>query len=368
LGNIYNLGFFEADLYPDYKPINNNGDIDLIITVNDKISGSANGGVSINSQDGIVGQLAVSHNNLLGNSWQSSVKWEFGGSTNNFTFNFTNPYFMDTNILTGIDLYHTTQELTTYKLRKNGAAIRLGRPLSFLNYSKLILGYSLYSKRYSILSGKEDLATETLIEYNELGWQNTSAISATISRDTRDNIFFPTTGSNFTVFNEIAGGPLQGDFSYYKQIAQASWYTRTFWKLVLRTKWRLGYVESYDNSIVPPDERFYLGGVGSDAIRGYADRSIGPLDENGNNTGGYRALIFSSEYAAPLAGDQIVGLIFFDAGDAYNKMEEFNLWQLKSGAGAGIRIQSPFGLIGFDYAYNFESRKWEPHFQFGTTF
>jgi outer membrane protein insertion porin family len=368
LSNIYNMGFFEADLYPDYKNINQNGDIDLIIHVNDKISGSANGGISVNSQDGIVGQLSVSHNNLFGNSWQSSVTWEFGGSTNNFSFSFTNPYFRDTNILVGLDFYHTTSELTTYKLQKNGASLRLGKPLTILNYSKLVMGYSLYSKKYDILSGQEDYATDTLIEYDEIGWQNTSSVSITVSRDTRDNVFFPTTGSNFTVYNEIAGGPLQGDFSYYKQIAQASWYTKTFWKLVLRTKWRFGYVEDYNNSIVPPDERFYLGGVGTDSVRGYADRSIGPVDENGNVTGGYRSIIFSSEYAAPLAGDQIVGLLFFDAGDSYNKLEEFNLWEFKSGAGAGIRIQSPFGLIGFDYAYNFTDKKWEPHFQFGTSF
>ena len=368
LSNIYNMGFFEADLYPDYKNINKKGDIDLIIHVNDKISGSANGGVSINSQDGIVGQLSVSHNNLFGNSWQSSVTWEFGGSTNNFSFSFTNPYFRDTNILAGLDFYHTTSELTTYELQKNGASIRLGKPLQILNYSKFVIGYSLYSKKYEIINGQEDYATDTLIEYDEIGWQNTSSVSITLSRDTRDNVFFPTTGSNFTVYNEIAGGPLQGDFSYYKQIAQASWYTKTFWKLVLRTKWRFGYVEDYNDSIVPPDERFYLGGVGTDSVRGYADRSIGPVDENGNITGGYRSVIFSSEYAAPLAGDQIVGLLFFDAGDSYNKLEEFNLWEFKSGAGAGVRIQSPFGLIGFDYAYNFTDRKWEPHFQFGTTF
>ncbi len=368
LSNIYNMGFFEADLYPDYKPINKKGDIDLTITVNDKISGSANGGISVNSQDGIVGQLSVSHNNLLGNSWQSSVKWEFGGSTNNFTFSFTNPYFLDSNTLTGIDLYHTMRELTTYKLYTNGASLRLGRPLNFLNYSKIILGYSFYAKRYRIISGNEEAVTQTLRDYDKSGWQNTSSLSATITRDNRDNVFFPTTGSNFTIFNELAGGPLLGDFSYFKQITQLSWYTKTIWKLVLRTKWRFGYVESYNNSTVPPDEKFYLGGVGNDAIRGYADRSIGPVDSFGNNKGGYRSIIFSSEYAAPLAGDQIVGLLFFDAGDAFNKMEEFNFWKLKSGAGIGVRIQSPFGLIGFDYAYNFISHNWEPHFQFGTTF
>ncbi|NQT65942.1 MAG: outer membrane protein assembly factor BamA, partial [FCB group bacterium] len=94
--NIYNMGFFEPDLHlSNPNVINQNGDVDLVINVSDKVSGSANGGIALNSQDGLVGQLAVAHNNLFGNSWQSSVKWEFGSTTSNFSFNFTNPYFLD---------------------------------------------------------------------------------------------------------------------------------------------------------------------------------------------------------------------------------------------------------------------------------
>ncbi|RLC49316.1 MAG: outer membrane protein assembly factor BamA, partial [Candidatus Cloacimonadota bacterium] len=96
--NIYNMGFFEPDMFLDNPEIiNQNGDVDLTINLNDKVSGTANGGVALNSQDGLVGQLAVSHNNLLGNSWQAGMKWEFGGKTQNFSFNFTNPYYRDSN-------------------------------------------------------------------------------------------------------------------------------------------------------------------------------------------------------------------------------------------------------------------------------
>ncbi len=361
--NIYNLGFFEPDIHLDNpEVINQKGDIDLTINVNDKVSGSANGGVALNSQEGLVGQLSLSHNNLLGNAWKSSIKWEFGGKTQNFSFNFTNPYFKDTNTLVGFDVYHTTKEWELYEVSSNGGSIRLGRPMPFLNYSKLVASYSLYSKKYSILSGMEDQSSDALIELDGKEWQNTSSVSLTFSRDSRDNVFFPTTGSNFTLFSEIAGGPLKGNFNYYKQIAQISWYTRTIWKLVLRTKWRFGYVNGFDGKTAPPDERFYLGGTGSDGIRGYADRSIGPIN------GGRREIIFSSEYSAPIGSDQLVGLIFFDAGNSYNNLENFNFWEMKKGAGVGIRVRSPFGLIGFDYAHNFEDKTWEPHFQFGTTF
>ncbi|MBN2460795.1 MAG: outer membrane protein assembly factor BamA [Candidatus Cloacimonetes bacterium] len=363
LSNIYNMGFFEPDLYPEPSaPINRNGDIDITINLTDKVSGSANGGVALNSQEGLVGQLAVSHNNLFGNSWQAGAQWEFGGKTQNFSFNFTNPYFMDSATLMGFDIYHTTKEWETYKVRTNGGSIRFGHPLGFLNYSRLVGGYSLYSKRYSILKGEEDEASNNLQELDAKGWQNTSALSLTFSRDSRDNIFFPTSGSQFTIYNEFAGGLLQGDFNYFKQILQVSWFSKTVWELALRTKWRFGYVTGYGGKDVPPDERFYLGGTGPDGIRGYADRSVGP-DE-----GGLREILFSTELGVPIAGDQVVGLLFFDAGDSYNSLKKFNFWTMKKGTGLGLRVRSPFGLIGFDYAYNLDENTWEPHFQFGTTF
>ena len=362
--NIYNMGFFEPDIYLDNPTIiNQNGDIDLAIHVNDRVSGSANGGIALNSQDGIVGQLAVSHNNLFGNSWQSGFKWEFGGKVQNYSFNFTNPYFMDSNILVGFEVYHTTKEWSTYEIKTNGGMIRLGKPVNFLNYAKIVGGYSLYSKKYRIFSSIDpDDVSDNLSELDQKGWQNTSSLSLTFSRDSRDNVFFPSSGSQFTLYSEFAGGPLQGDFKYFKQIAQISWYTKTVWKLALRTKWRFGYVTGYNDSEVPPDERFYLGGTGPDGIRGYSDRSIGPIE------GGHREIIFSTELGVPIASDQIIGLLFFDAGNCFNSLENYNFWNMKRGAGMGVRIRSPFGLIGFDYAHNFESRRWEPHFQFGTTF
>ena len=361
--NIYNSGFFEPNIKLDYRPINQNGDIDLYINVSDKTSGSANGGVALNSQEGLVGQLSVSHNNLFGNAWQSGIKWEFGGKTQNFDINFTNPYFLDTSTLVGLDIYHNSREWSTYKIYTNGGGIKIGRPVWFLNQARIVLGYSFYSKKYKILdSVNENQVSQELRRLDDIGWQNTSSVSFRIYRDSRDNVFFPTTGSNISLYNEIAGGPLQGDFDYFKQIAQLSWFTKTFWKFVIRTKWRFGYVTGYNNKEVPPDEKFYLGGTGVDGLRGYDDRSIGPLE------GGKREMIFSSEYACPIATDQIVGLIFFDAGNSFNHLEEFNFWKFKKGAGIGIRIQSPFGLIGFDYAYGFNNKNWQPHFQFGTTF
>jgi outer membrane protein insertion porin family len=367
--NVYNLGFFEPDIKLDYNQINNNGDIDLILNVPDKSAGSANGGIGYNSQDNFVGTLSVTQGNLFGNNWSTSVKWEFGGSTQNFEYDFTNPNFYDTDLLLGFNLYHTQKTWSSfyYKIFTQGASIRAGQPIPWVNRSRAVFGYSLYAKKYRITDMSSILnnpvQNQNLIELDSLGTQLTSSVNLTLSRDTRDNIFFPTSGSQITIFSEIAGGALGGDFDYYKQIAQVSWFIETWHKLALRNKWRFGYVTEYGKSdAVPPDEKFYLGGTGPDGIRGYPDRSIGPAG------GGTREIIYSLELGYPLGSDQIIGLGFFDAGNSYNKLRDFNFLDFKKGTGVGIRIRSPLGLIGFDYAYSLDRNTWEPHLQFGTTF
>ncbi len=367
--NIYNLGFFEQDIKLDYERINSEGDIDLQLDVQDKSSGVANGGVGYNSQDNFVGQLSFSQNNLFGNNWSSGLKWEFGGSTQNFEFNFTNPNLYDSDLLLGTNIYYTKKNWSSfyYEIYTRGAGLRLGQALPWVDRTRVVAGYSLYSKKYRITDlasiMENEAANATLIELDSLQWRYTSALNFTLSRDTRDNVFFPTNGSQFTLFSEVAGGPLGGNFDYFKQIAQVNWYTDTWKKIVLRTKWRFCYVTPFGSSgDAPPDEKFYLGGTGPDGIRGFADRSVGPAG------GGTRAILFSTELGYPIGSDQIIGVGFFDAGNSYNKLRDFNFIDFKKGVGAGLRIRSPFGLIGFDYAYNLNDGGWEPHLQFGTTF
>ena len=363
--NVFNLGLFTHDMGLDYQPINANGDVDLILSVEDGTSGSANGGVGFNSRDGMVGQLSVQHNNLFGNYWQGNVSYEFSRRSQNIELGFTNPYFLDTNVLLGFNLHHTQREWVdfNYRIFSNGGGIRLGYPITAIDHARFVIGYSLFSSRYEIRNPDRP-ASANLVRLDSLGWQYTSAVHTTLTRDSRDNIFFPTSGSRIMLYTEVAGGPFGGDFNYFKQIAEVSWFTPAFWTTVLRTRWRMGYVTAFGSSDneVPPNERFYLGGTGPDGIRGYADRSIGPDD------GGFRSILFSTELGIPIASDQLIGLLFLDSGNSYNSFTDFNFRDFRKGAGAGMRIRTPFGLLGFDYAHNFENRRWEPHFQFGTTF
>jgi outer membrane protein insertion porin family len=71
------------------------------------------------------------------------------------------------------------------------------------------------------------------------------------------------------------------------------------------------------------------------------------------------------------------GLVFAEAGDTWDKVEDTDPMNLRRSVGVGARVFMPMiGIIGFDYAYGFDHYdttgkrygKWEPHFVFGRGF
>lgn len=366
--NIYNLGYFEQNIGFDYNQINDNGDVDIIFTVEEKSSGSANAGVSFDQTNKLVGVLSFSHNNLFGNAWRISAQWEFSGIKQNYSISFTDPYVFDRNTLLGFDVYHTKENWSdwNYIVRRSGGGIRIGTRIPWIDHSKIIFGHSLIQKKYdyidaeaATISGVEDLINK--------GSQLTSSFSFTLKRDGRNNIFRPTEGSLISSYTEIAGGPFGGEENYWKEIFQTNWYLPLFGELGLGLKWRIAYAKAFgETESVPLDERFYPGGIGVEGIRGYDDRSIVPSSEGAN-----AEMICSSEISIPISGDQIIGVLFFDAGNSYKYLSDININELKKGSGLGVRIMTPMGLLGFDYAYGFDNdadNKWKFHFQFGSMF
>lgn len=53
---------------------------------------------------------------------------------------------------------------------------------------------------------------------------------------------------------------------------------------------------------------------------------------------------------------KIWGLAFAEAGNVWNNWGSYNPFQLKRSVGVGVRVyMGAFGLIGFDFAYGFDS-------------
>jgi len=103
-------------------------------------------------------------------------------------------------------------------------------------------------------------------------------------------------------------------------------------------------IKDDDFSKVPPSMRFFVGGDNS--VRGYAFKSRGPEDDNGDVIGGESLLVGSLELEYAL--NERWGLaLFYDAGSAFDVSEEMDIIQ---GAGIGVRRYTPIGPIKLDLA------------------
>ena len=77
-------------------------------------------------------------------------------------------------------------------------------------------------------------------------------------------------------------------------------------------------------------------------------------------------MYYNLEYRVPLLKEQgIVGLVFFDTGNVYYDDESYDVNDMRSSVGAGIRWYSPMGPLRLEFGKNLdpredeESGKWE---------
>lgn len=126
----------------------------------------------------------------------------------------------------------------------------------------------------------------------------------------------------------------------------------------LRT--RLGSILSGDISDVPAGRRLYAGGGGS--IRGYAERSIGPLDANNDPTGGRSVVEAVAELRAQFYGD-FGAAVFVGAGSVTEDVAPTFSEGLLFAAGLGFRYHTPLGPIRADVAVPLNPRSIDDSFQ-----
>ncbi|MBT1755216.1 autotransporter assembly complex protein TamA [Enterobacter hormaechei subsp. xiangfangensis] len=132
------------------------------------------------------------------------------------------------------------------------------------------------------------------------------------------------------------------DFSVFQ--AQNVWIRTLYDKHRFVMRGNLGWIETGDFERVPPDLRFFAGGDRS--IRGYKYKSISPENDKGQLTGASKLATGSLEYQYNVNG-KWWGAMFVDGGEAVNDIRRSDF---KTGAGVGVRWQSPVGPIKLDFA------------------
>lgn len=119
-------------------------------------------------------------------------------------------------------------------------------------------------------------------------------------------------------------------------------------RLLLRAEGGATVLEEF--SALPPSQRFFAGG--DESVRGYAYRSLGPRNPDGEVIGGAFLATGSAEFEVPVAGG-FGAALFVDAGG----VDDNPAVPLSVGAGLGLRYFSPVGAIRVDLAHPFDGRR-----------
>ncbi len=373
------LNYF-ANITPDVIPVSEE-ELDLAFKVEGKSTDTANLSAGYSELDRLIGSVGVGMNNLFGNGQQLSLNWNFGAYYRSFSLGFTEPWFLSTPTLIGVNIYDTKRDAyyIGYSQRSQGMNFRFGRKFSWPdNYFRGDWIYKIDRTELADFSSYYlELNPNNIVQED---WPLlTSSVTQAISRNSLDQPEFPTRGSRVSLSTEIAGGPLGGNVGFTKHIFSAELFVPTLIpRLILLTRAQMGFMETLSKSSrIPYLEYFFMGGSGlSRAIplRGYDDPLSGGQYYY---EGGKTMFQFTAELRFPIITNPMMfGLLFAEAGNTWSDLANTDPFDLRRSIGIGGRIFMPMvGIIGVDYAYGFDHiaygekyGSWKTHFVFGKSF
>jgi outer membrane protein insertion porin family len=379
------LGYFEkVDVYPEDTGIA--GRRDLNVLVEEKRTGSLSFGGGFSTIDNLVFFSELSQGNfditnwpqLTGAGQKFRLRIQLGTQRKDFLVNLIEPYFLDQRLsLGGSAFYSEANYLSSiYDQRTYGFSIEARKPLTpFLQDT---LSYQLSNIELFNISGSASSQIQA-----EKGTRTISQITNGIVWDRRDSYLLSRTGQRISVTPYVAGGILGGDTKIYGWDLEAAQYFHGPGDTILLFNGEVAGVDVWDHPeidhvqinrntfvdvpAVPIFERLYLGG--SNNLRGFEYRDVGPKDRNGEPIGGQSLARGTVEFTFPII-EKARGAFFYDVGFVNANPNDFSIHNvtvahhlnnpnrdptyttfnnLASDFGFGLRLNLPIGPLRLDY-------------------
>ncbi len=344
VSNIYGLGLFQ-DVRFTYNPIENDSSIvNLDISVSESRYKRVDLGTGYVSPSAMFGSVTWLHPNIMGNNQRLSIgmyMMEYFGSRDGRMLKpeivYEEPWFLSTRWKWQLKLGYLYLFTPGIRLQSYSITSTFARDIT--DHLKFTIGYSLEYEKYNEWADSSFTTTD---------WRTTSSITSTISHDTRSPLLDPLRGHWMMAGGKLSGGFLGGS-DYYSAFTEGRLYFPLNEDFILASRLKFGGSFPYgDDTTVPPDDRFYLGG--GTTVRGYPFNSLGPKDDEGNPIGGRLEVLGNFEIRVRIIGN--LGIVLFtDAGGLWNSFEEVDFETAGFGTGFGLRYHTLFGPIRLDYGF-----------------
>jgi outer membrane protein insertion porin family len=343
----------------------------LVVDVVEKSTGEFSVGAGYSTGGDTSGpsiEGSITERNFLGRG--QFIKLSAGGGQNSrdYSFSFTEPYFLGRRIAAGFDVFNRTRQYDEYESETIGATVRFGLPIT--DNISTQLAYNISQEKYKLDDDCDDNndgvpdadcdVSDAIFEgIQESPWLK-SSVSLGLVYNTIDDMKNPHEGIYANVTTEVAG--LGGDAKFVKVTARGSVYQTLSEQLDLvgLISGGAGHVQGFGGG----DLRIFDHFQSSDRmIRGFAYGGIGPVDDEGfdDHLGGTTYFNASAEAQFPMPvipeSFGLRGAVFADAATLYGSKVSADLvdqsttdMQWRASVGVGLMWASPFGPIRIDYA------------------
>jgi outer membrane protein insertion porin family len=386
------------------------GATDLEVRVIERRAGFFEIGLGVGSLERVRGQIAWGNHNWRGTarrfelrgraSWNlediidyspafKDGEWNFRGDAR-----YVNPRLWDSRYSFDVELYakNETRGESGLIMFAYGANVGTSWQASRRVRNRAYVGYKVTNPAVHPLA-PQDLKDR----FNEIdpGDDHVRSLNWATFVDHRNDIFRPESGMYTVGTLQLAGGPLGGDYSFFKWTASWHNYQRVPVGGVLALRLKVGGTRPYGSSLergpdgVPYDDRFFAGGAST--VRGYGHNSLGPqvtdpdelddlnfssdvlLPDNPARGGNY-LLLTNLEWRFPLPilrRWQLASVLFFEGGNVWEQISDVRMrgfrltsdpgdptdpgstkvWDYRYSYGTGVRLDTPVGPVRVDVGF-----------------
>ena len=266
-------GFFKT-VNVETVPVAGEDDlVDIIFDVEEQQYGNIIAGFGY-SQFGFSFNFNVQQQNFLGSGNTVGIGTQVSDYSTNIFLQYENPYYTVDGASRGYSLNfrefdYSSFGITDYNTASYGASVSFGFPISEIER----LGFNIAADHTELQSGS--LASREILDFLEAEGDvfDTLKLQAFWTRATLNRGIFPTDGTlnQVSLQTTVPGSSL----NYFRLDFKNEFYKPINDDLIFKAASRIGLVDSFGDSDVPPYfEYFYAGGPYS--IKGYETNSLGP--------------------------------------------------------------------------------------------
>lgn len=379
--------------------------ININFEVTERPTGTFQVGAGFSSIENFIATAQIQQANLFGNGQSLALQAQVSGLRQLISIRFFEPYFLDSDWSTSVELYDNLLVFPDFARQTLGAAVTFGyalvQPWLRIGVTGTVQHDSIDTQQVNTFFGSTSgfvSVFQRLPLANLFSAGRTISLRPAITYDTRNNRLFPSSGVYVQASTELASSALGSELEFLRHELIARFYYPLFGQgeqpgsgFILKMNNKVGVITSPLSEGVPIFARYFLGGILD--VRGYRLRTLGPrlplnssLDvnappiPNGANIGGNLQYYSNLEFEFPIIDKVgIRGVGFVDAGNAWNLEQQFckttpapqfsnlvspcfdssSLGLLRWSTGFGIRWFSPLGPLRFEWGFPLNKLSYE---------